>query len=405
MKTPGKDFKKRCARLLYIFLLLFNLSNCCNLNWWKYTECPRIWRGYFVIVKYQFMNINTGLIGYGMGGRIFHAPLIDHVDGLRLHSIRETKPERIAHALNRYPDVKIVDDAKSIFTDPEVELVVLAVPNEFHHPLAIEALNHDKHVVVEKPFTVTSKQAEELSVLAAKKNKILTVYQNRRFDSDFMTVRKVIESGKLGRLVEYEAHYDRFRNTIRPSTWKEEGTPGTGLLYDLGSHLIDQALQLFGSPREVTGFLASQRDNSRITDSFQVILHYEKVKVTLKSGMLVKAPLPKYIVLGTQGTFVKYGQDVQEATLNAGEKSLSDSDWGKEPADIWGTLHYESDGETCEEKVESIPGNYAAFNENVRDAILGKQLLYVTSDQAKQTIRVIELMEQSHREKRTVDFG
>ncbi len=350
------------------------------------------------------MTINVGLVGYGMGGRIFHAPLINYVPGLHLHSIRETRDERIAHARQYYPDVNIVPDALDIFSDPEIDLAVLAVPNKFHYELAMEALRQDKHVIVEKPFTVTSAEADKLIEEAEKRNKILSVYQNRRFDSDFLTVRRVLKNGKLGRLVEYEAHYDRFRNSLRPSTWKEEGTPGTGLLYDLGSHLIDQAQQLFGVPQAVTAFLDSQRDNSRIPDSFEVILHYNGVKVTLKSGMLVKAPLPKYILLGTHGAFVKYGEDVQEATLNEGKKSLSESDWGEEPPENWGILHYEKDGETIRESVESTPGNYAGFYENVRDAVQGGGELFVTPGQARNTIRIIELAQQSNNEKRTIPF-
>lgn len=252
-------------------------------------------------------TLQVGLIGYGMAGRIFHAPLIAAVKGLKLRMIRETREENIMIATKRYPDAEIVADAESIFTNKEIDLVVVAAPNKAHHSLVKEALLADKHVVVEKPFTVSTAEADELIKLAEEKNKILTVYHNRRWDSDFQTVKKVIESGKLGRIVELESHYDRFRNTLRPNTWKEEGSKGTGLLYDLGSHLIDQAQVLFGLPEAITAHLAIQRDNSRVIDNLEVILHYPKVKVTIKSGILVKEPLPKYIILGTHGSFVKYG--------------------------------------------------------------------------------------------------
>lgn len=348
--------------------------------------------------------INVGLIGFGMGGRIFHAPLITYVEGLRLVKIRETRDENIRVAKQRYPGVKIVSDAMDILEDPEIDLVIVAVPNKFHFSLAKEALERDKHVVVEKPFTVTPEQGATLVALAERCNKILSVYHNRRWDSDFRTVREVINSGKLGRLVEYEAHYDRFRNTIRPATWKEEGSDGTGLLYDLGSHLIDQALVLFGMPEAVTAFTAMQRDQSRIVDNFEVLLHYPALKVTLKSGMLVKATLPKYILLGTEGSFVKSGLDVQESDLDAGKKALTAEDWGREPNTLWGQLTYGQNGNTYIETVESLAGDYPAFYRNIRDAILGRDELIVTPGQACNTIRIIELARQSQEEKKTISL-
>ncbi|UII23419.1 oxidoreductase [Fulvivirga ligni] len=349
-------------------------------------------------------NIKVGLIGYGMGGRVFHAPLIHYVEGLELVKIRETRAENISIANERYPNAKIVSDAQEIIQDSAIDLVVVAVPNKAHYSLAKEALLAGKHVVVEKPFTVTSKEADELIALAKEKQKVLSVYHNRRWDSDFITVQKVLKDDKLGRLVEFESHYDRFRNTIRPNTWKEEGSLGTGLLYDLGSHLIDQVQVLFGLPHSLTAFISTQRDNGNIADNFELLLHYDQLKVTIKSGMLVKEPLPKYIMLGTNGAFVKYGLDVQEAALNEHTKSLDDEDWGKEPENKWGVIHYEEDGEDFRYPVKSEPGNYPAFYQNVYQAIVGEGELIVTPEQARNTIRIIELAMQSHEEKRTVKF-
>ncbi|MEX2335649.1 MAG: oxidoreductase [Fulvivirga sp.] len=349
-------------------------------------------------------QINVGLIGYGMGGRVFHAPLIHHVEGLHLSMIRETRPENIKIANSRYPEAEIVAEASDVIHHRDIDLVVLAVPNKFHYALAKEALEAGKHVVVEKPFTVTSREAEELILLAQKYGKMLTVFHNRRWDSDFLTVKKVIQSEMVGRLVAYESHYDRFRNTLRPNSWKEEGSLGTGLLYDLGSHIIDQAQVLFGLPEAVTGFTAAQRDNSSIVDSFEIILHYPNLQVTLKSGMLVKEPLPKYIVSGTEGSFVKYGLDVQEEALNKGELSLADETWGLELDKNWGTLNTGYKGLNLRGTVESERGNYAAFYENVCAVIRDEEPLQVTAEQAKNTIRIIELAMQSSEEQRTMIF-
>jgi predicted dehydrogenase len=173
-------------------------------------------------------QINVGLIGFGMAGRLFHGPTITSAKGLKLYKVRETKSPNIAIIRERYPDTIIVNDTNEILNDPSIELVVVATPNVTHYDVATKALMAGKHVIVDKPFTVTSQEATQLIELAKNKNKLLTVYQNRRWDSDYQTVKKVIDSNLLGNLVEYEAHYDRFRNTIRPDTWKEDGVLGTG---------------------------------------------------------------------------------------------------------------------------------------------------------------------------------
>ena len=347
-------------------------------------------------------DLQVGLIGYGMGGQVFHAPFIDVVSGMQLAMIRETNPSHISLAKERYPHVQIVSQSEEILKNESIDLVVVATPNKMHFPLAKEALLAGKHVLVEKPFTVTTKEADELIALAAQENLLLTVNQNRRWDSDFMTVRSVIESGKLGRLVEYEVHYDRYLNALRPDTWKEEGSLGTGFLYDLGSHIIDQVLLLFGLPEEVTGFIGKQRDNSRIVDSFEIILGYSGLKVTLKSGFLVKAHLPKYILLGTEGSFIKYGLDVQEDALKEGTIPTDEETWRKEPEDIWGTIDTESEGQSV---VESLPGNYKALYENLVLALRGDQELAVQPFQARNVIRIIELAMQSSEEKRTLPYS
>jgi predicted dehydrogenase len=350
-------------------------------------------------------QINVGLIGFGMAGRLFHGPTITSAKGLKLYKVRETKSPNIAIIRERYPDTIIVNDTNEILNDPSIELVVVATPNVTHYDVATKVLMAGKHVIVDKPFTVTSQEATQLIELAKNKNKLLTVYQNRRWDSDFQTVKKVIDSNLLGNLVEYEAHYDRFRNTIRPDTWKEDGVLGTGLVYDLGSHLIDQALVLFDLPKTITADLRTQRQNATIIDNFEMILDYGKLKVTLKGGMLIKEQLPHFILLGNNGAFIKYGMDVQEEALIAGLAPNKSLNWGEEPESLWGTINTEFNGIEFRGKVKSEKGNYVGFYENVYKTILGEEELAVKSEQARNTIRVIELAMQSNQEKRTIEYS
>ncbi len=349
-------------------------------------------------------KLNVGLIGFGMSGSVFHAPFITNVPGLHLAKIRETRPENIAVANGRYPDAEIVQEAKAVFEDPAIDLVVLATPNASHLPLAKEALQAGKHVVVEKPFTVTSAEADELIALAKSKGKLLTVYQNRRWDSDFKTIQKLVADNFLGNIVEYEAHFDRYRDFLKPNTWKEESAPGSGILYDLGSHLIDQALCLFGLPDEVSADLRIQRQQSQIIDNFQLVLYYPTLRVILKAGMLVREPGPRYQIYGNKGAFVKYGLDVQEAVLKEGQQPKGDPNWGIEPEELWGKMNTEIKGQHVIGKLESEPGDYTAFYQNVYSAITGTEELSVKPEQARNTIRIIELAMQSHEERRTLKF-
>lgn len=346
--------------------------------------------------------INVGLIGYGMAGRVFHAPILTCVPGLALTKIRETRKENIAIANQRYPNAEIVSDSKHIFADPTIDLVVIGTPNTSHHPLAKEALLAGKHVVVDKPFTVTSAEADELIEVAKKAGKILTVHQNRRWDSNAKTVKKVIASGMLGNIVEFEAHYDRFRNFFRKDAWREEDIPGAGILYDLGAHLIDEAQILFGMPKEVFADIRIQRAGGKTTDNFELIFYYPNLKVTLKGGMLVREPGPTFLVLGDQGTFVKYGMDVQEEALKAGLTPLDTPDWGKEPENIWGKINTEYKGMHLVGKIESEVGDYRGFYENVYKAIIGEEELIVKPEHGRNTIKLIELATQSSKEKRTI---
>ena len=234
--------------------------------------------------------INVGLIGFGTAGRVFHAPLISATPGFRLTKIVQRRGDDAARA---YPTAQTVRDASDLFDDQAIGLVVIATPNASHFAVAEQALLAGKHVVVDKPFTVTSGDAQRLIDVARARGRMLSVFQNRRWDADFLTVQRIVKTGLLGRLVGYEAHFDRFRPQLRQDAWRERDTPGAGILYDLGSHLIDQALCLFGRPSRVYGELRRQRESVQADDYFEVGLGYDEVKVTLTAGMLVREPGPQ----------------------------------------------------------------------------------------------------------------
>lgn len=349
--------------------------------------------------------IKVGLIGFGVGGQIFHAPVLTTVKGLELVKIRASKPEQVSVAQTKYPQAEIVSTSEEIFNDENISLVVITTPNTSHHSLATQALKAGKHVVVDKPFTITAAEADDLVALAAGCNQILSVYHSRRFDSDFYTVQKIIKNGLLGDIVEFESRYDRFRNFLKPGAWREEDAPGTGILYDLGSHLIDQVQALFGLPEAVSADLRIQRKGGKAIDNFEVILHYPGIKASVKAGMLVREPLPRFILSGTNGSFVKYGMDVQEEALKGGFTSVTKDNWGVEPNDIWGTINTDVNGQHFVGKIESEKGDYAAYYLNVYNAISGSEDLIVTPLQARNNVRIIELAMQSQLEKRTVDFS
>ncbi len=350
--------------------------------------------------------IHVGLLGFGMAGRLFHAPFISNVPGLKLKKIKTNRIESIELARQRYPTTGIVATEQEIFTDPEIDLVVIATANPSHYSLAKAALLAGKHVLVDKPFTITTQEADELILFSESQGKMLTVFHNRRWDSDFITVRKVLDNSLLGQLSEYEAHFDRYRPEIKQGTWKEENLPGAGILYDLGAHLIDQALVLFGLPDEVYADIKTQRRDSEIPDYFEVQLYYKNQKAILKAGMLVRENGPHFIVHGDQGSFVKYGMDVQEANLKAGSfPTPAMVNWGREPESIWGKLHTTINGQTHIGNIESETGNYTNLYENVYNVILGQQELIVKPQQARNVIRIIELAMQSNSEKRRVAYS
>lgn len=336
-------------------------------------------------------TIKTALLSYGMSGEVFHGPLLEAHPGFDIVRVWQRNPARpVKH------HYAVASTYKQVLEDPSVELVVVNTPNETHHAFASQALKANKHVIVEKPFTVTVEEADELIALARKNNRVLTVFQNRRWDADFLTVRKVLDAKLLGKLVECEIHYDRYRNYIESDTWKEDAAPGTGILYNLGSHLLDQALVLFGLPRFVDARMGIQRPGGRVDDFFDIRMQYDSHFVILKSSYLVREQGPRFIVHGTEGSFLKSGIDPQEQDLKD-KKIPGTRGWGVESRELWGTLHTTLDGKPFRGPYETVPGNYLNFYDNVYQVIRAGQEPAVTPEEARNVIRLIEACHESHR--------
>lgn len=343
--------------------------------------------------------IKTGLCAFGMSGKVFHAPFLHVSEKFVLQAVTERSKQE---ASQYYPYVKIYKEVEQLFSDPEIELVIVNTPNATHAAFAKKALQAGKHVVVEKPFSITIKEADELMALAQAQQKVLSVYHNRRWDSDFLVVKKVLEAKLLGEVVEAEFHYDRYREALSPKLHKEIPGPGTGALYDLGSHLIDQALQLFGRPQHLFADIRIIRPFSRVDDYFELILFYPSdLRVKLKCSYLVREPLPAYILHGNKGSFLKNRSDIQETSLQAGQ--LPDqADWGKEPETEWGLLHTEMNGKLVREKFPSPPGNYMGYYDNIYAAIRLGDHVCCSAEDGKQVIEIIEAAFQSAKEKKVV---
>lgn len=344
--------------------------------------------------------IKTALCSFGMSGRCFHAPFIHLHAGFAVYAVYERTKNLAAE---KYPVIKTYRSLHELLADDDVELVIVNSPNYTHYEYAKLALQAGKHVVVEKPFTISVWEAKELIALAVKQHKKLSVYQNRRWDSDFKTVQQVVDQKLLGNIVEAEIHFDRYKELLSPKLHKEIPGPGAGLIYDLGPHLIDQALQLFGIPTAVFADATNMRPVSQVEDYMELILFYENLRVRLKAGYLVREILPAYIFHGSKGSFIKPRADVQEADLQK-EKSPSSTDWGTEPEEGRGLLHTESDGKIIREYIISQRGNYMGYYHELYEAIRNDKLLPVRAEEGLDVIRIIEAAFKSIAEKRIIDL-
>ncbi|WP_141502936.1 oxidoreductase [Paenibacillus luteus] len=345
------------------------------------------------------MKINVGLVGYGLSASVFHGPIIRSTEGMSLQAVVSSNAEKVH---KDYPNVEVFADIESLLLQSEINLVVICTPNTMHYSFAKKAILAGKNVVVEKPFTVDSSEAQELISLAKEHNVQLAVYQNRRWDNDFLTIKALLATDMLGELSTYEAHYDRFRPEVG-NRWREENQPGSGILYDLGSHLIDQALHLFGMPQTIWADIRSERAGSQTDDYFHLILGYSHLRVILHSGSLVKMGGPRFALHGDKGSFIKYGLDPQEDQLKTGMHP-GDSGWGEDRPEYYGKLSSVVGGLSMEALIKTMPGSYEVFYESMAKAIQSDMRVPVSAEQALHTIRIIEYAIQSHRDQCTIQI-
>lgn len=340
-------------------------------------------------------DVRVALVGFGSAGSIFHANLIASVPHLHLHTIVSSKPQTVAA---QWPTVQVVPTPQDAFANPDIDLVVVATGNDSHYPLAQAAMLAGKHVVVDKPCTVTLQETQSLLALAREQQRILTVFQNRRWDADFLGLQQVLAQGTLGRITHFESHFDRYRPTV-PDRWREKDLPGSGLWFDLGAHLADQALALFGLPHDLLLDLGIQRDGAQVNDYFHAILRYphlHDLRVVLHGSTLVAQPGPRFAVHGTHGSFVKYGLDTQENALKTGARPRwGDAAWGHDP--VAAQLSVQSVQGLLVHDMPMPHGNYPAYYAAVRDAVQGRGAAPVGPLEVERTMQILTLGEESFR--------
>jgi scyllo-inositol 2-dehydrogenase (NADP+) len=345
----------------------------------------------------EMNKVKTGLIGYGFSGATFHAPFLKALEEFDLVKVMSSHPEKVQKDVG---NVEVVPNLEDILEDPSIELVIITTPNPLHYDMAKKSLFHGKHVVLEKPMVIEPEEAKDLIHLAKEKNLMLSVYQNRRWDNDFLTIQQLISNGDLGEIATYEAHFDRFRPEVR-DRWREQPGKGSGMLYDLGAHLIDQALYLFGKPQFVQADVFPQRNHAEVDDYFHIIMGYEKLRVILHSGSIVKGQSPRFIVHGGKGSFVKYGIDGQEDALREGQAPGGEG-WGEDKPEWYGKLTVEVDGQDVVKKVETLPGSYQTYYQKVYDHIRNGAPCPVPGEDGLKTIEIIHAAMESSKEKKAV---
>jgi predicted dehydrogenase len=330
-------------------------------------------------------DLNVGLLGFGYAAATFHAPLIAAVPGLRLSAVASSRPDEVRAA---WPSVSVDDTPEQLIARHDVDVVVVATPNHTHAPLATQALRAGKHVVIDKPFTLSLQEAHDLIELTAQQQRLLSVFHNRRWDGDFMSIQALLQRQTLGRIVHFESHFDRYRPVV-PQRWRDSGERGSGLWYDLGPHLLDQALQLFGWPQTISLDLAQQRDNSLADDWFHAVLHYDALRVVLHASALSAQLAPRFTVHGTLGSLTKSGLDTQETALKAGLRPPC-SGWGVDPNPMTLTLSDPQQQMTNRQQA-CVPGDYRRYYEGLRDAVQGGQANPVPAEDALKVMALIEM--------------
>lgn len=331
--------------------------------------------------------IQTAILGFGLSGRQLQAPFFTAHPGFQLRRVMTSRKEALQQ---EYPEVVQAATLEEVLADKSIELVSIATPNSTHYELARAVLEADKHVLVDKPACPTAAELRELRDLAASKNRHIFVFQNRRWDSDFLTLQEVLRSGKLGRLVAYEARYDRWKPAPNAKAWKETPGPGAGMLFDLGAHLIDQTIACFGIPKHTSGRVWKQRSFSAIPDAFNLHFEYDGFVADLSCSLLVAAPTPRYRLHGERGAYVKYGIDVQEDHLVAGLRP-GDPDFGWEPTSQTGILHTTTEtGELTKEKYPTLQGQWMTLFDKLQETIRQEAPLAVPIEDVIAQLEIIE---------------
>lgn len=330
--------------------------------------------------------IRVGLVGFGMGARVFHAPLISSVDGLQLAAVVERNSDQAAQ---RYPGITTFRSLEELLGDAGIDLIVVATPSGTHFQVAQQVLEAGKNVVVDKPVAVTSAEVAQLMRLASSRNALLIPFHNRRWDSEFQTISQLLHEGSLGRLVDVQSCLDRWNPGAARKPWKDDPAPGGGTLLDLGTHIADQALALFGKPESIGAEVLRERDGEGSNDSFTVRLHYPRLLVALGANCLSSLARPRFHLRGTRGNYLKWSGDPQEAALNKVTR-ITDPHWGEEPPASWGTLAVDVDHCMITRPVAPIPGDYRLFYAGVRDALLGKRKPPVEPIDAWRVARLLE---------------
>ena len=346
-------------------------------------------------------KIRTAIIGFGLSGKMFHTRVIKSVLGFEITTVATSRANEVHEEL---PHAQVVRSEDDIIRDPSIELVVITTPNELHAPLAMRALEAGKHVVVEKPFSVTAAEGQAVVECAKRANRVLSVYHNRRWDNGFLTLREAIKSGYLGTVYVYESRFERFRPLVRDERWREQARGGSGVLYDLGSHLIDQAVCLFGTPRGVYCDLAAQRHGAVVDDYFTILLDYDSLRIALKSGSVVGVPGPVLVVHGDKGSFMKQALDPQEDALRAGRTPENSNTWGLDE-DQAQLFSMNADGTKTLQPIDTIPGSYHRFYAELHTAITSGSPPPVLPEDAVTVIRIVEACLRSSHEKRWVSIG
>ncbi|HMN46132.1 MAG TPA: Gfo/Idh/MocA family oxidoreductase [Povalibacter sp.] len=342
------------------------------------------------------MTLRAGLIGFGLAGRYFHAPLLTAA-GIELRYVTTSRTQELASV---HRDATALDSAQALIARDDIDLVVIASPNPLHVPQARSALLAGKHVVVDKPISITATEAQSLADLARERGLMLAAFQNRRWDSDFLTIRKLLQAQRLGQIVSFRARWDRFRPAIA-DRWRERDEPGSGMLYDLGSHLIDQALCLFGRPDWLQADVFVQRQAGVVDDGFEILMGKGSLRISLGVGSLAGPGDFRYCIHGMQASYLKQGLDPQEDQLRAGMTPL-DEGFGIEPREQWGTLL-----STTSSQRETIPaerGRWLTFYESVRQSIAGGTAAPVAADEARNMLELIEAARRSSRDGRRIVF-